>query len=116
MSSETGSIAKAVRASTVILVRDNPSFQVLMVKRHENMSFAAGALVFPGGKVDLEDEVEGWENNVKGWHEVRVDQRALRIAAIREVFEETGLLVSLRAGQLDRGSDLLANAREALRS
>jgi hypothetical protein len=39
---------RAARASTILLVRDHPAFEVLMVKRHEKMAFAAGALVFPG--------------------------------------------------------------------
>ena len=81
--------ATAVPASTVLLVRDRPAFEVLMVTRHQQSTFAAGALVFPGGKVDPEDADEGWKKTVDGWHLVPADQRALRIAAIREVFEET---------------------------
>ena len=37
-------------AATILLVRDEPIFQVLMVKRHHQIDFASGALVFPGGK------------------------------------------------------------------
>ncbi len=32
----------AARASTILLVRDQPAFEILMVKRHEKMAFAAG--------------------------------------------------------------------------
>jgi 8-oxo-dGTP pyrophosphatase MutT (NUDIX family) len=114
MSSDLGSSTRAARASTVVLVRDRPSFEVLMVKRHEKMAFAAGALVFPGGKADAQDDDARWKDYVQGWHDVAVEQRALRIAAIREVFEETGLLVSLSAGETDCGRKISADAREAM--
>ena len=39
--------AEAVPAATMLLVRDEPEFQVLMVKRHHQIDFASGALVFP---------------------------------------------------------------------
>ena len=37
-------------AATILLVRDEPAFEVLMVRRHHQIDFASGALVFPGGK------------------------------------------------------------------
>jgi hypothetical protein len=44
---ETLSVSQpAARASTILLVRDQATFEVLMVKRHEKMAFAAGALYF----------------------------------------------------------------------
>ena len=45
-----------VPAATMLLLRDAPEFQVLMVKRHHQIDFASGALVFPGGKPSAEDE------------------------------------------------------------
>jgi 8-oxo-dGTP pyrophosphatase MutT (NUDIX family) len=114
MSSDHTSQFNAVRASTVLLVRDRPSFQVLMVRRNEKMAFAAGALVFPGGKVDPQDEDDRWQGHAYGWHDVSAEQRALRIAAIRETFEETGLLVSLRTGGTECGLETMAMAREAM--
>jgi 8-oxo-dGTP pyrophosphatase MutT (NUDIX family) len=114
MSSDLGSSTRTARAATVVLVRDRPSFEVVMVKRHEKMAFAAGALVFPGGKVDTQDNDERWKDHVQGWYDVAVEQRALRIAAIREVFEETGLLVSLSADKTDHGVKVSADAREAM--
>ena len=85
-----------------------------MVRRNEKMAFAAGALVFPGGKVDPQDEDGRWQNHADGWHDVSAEQRALRIAAIRETFEETGLLVSLRSGGRECGVETTARAREAM--
>ena len=104
----------AVRASTTLLVRDWPSFQVLMVRRNEKLAFAAGALAFPGGKVEPQDEDGRWQDHTDGWHDVSAEQRALRIAAIRETFEETGLLVSLRPGGRECGAETTARAREAM--
>ncbi len=43
-------LADPVPAATLLLLRDEPEFQVLMVKRHHQIDFASGALVFPGGK------------------------------------------------------------------
>ena len=42
-------------ASTLLLLRDDPTFEVLMVERHHQIDFASGALVFPGGKADPQD-------------------------------------------------------------
>ena len=53
-------------------------------------------------------------NHADGWHDVSAEQRALRIAAIRETFEETGLLVSLRSGGRECGVETTAMAREAM--
>lgn len=38
-------------AATILLLREDPKFEVLMVKRHHQIDFASGALVFPGGKL-----------------------------------------------------------------
>ncbi|MBR0987975.1 NUDIX hydrolase [Bradyrhizobium liaoningense] len=107
--------ARAVPASTVLLVRDRPAFEVLMVTRHQQSTFAAGALVFPGGKVDPEDADEGWNETVDGWHLVPADQRALRIAAIREVFEEAGLLIALSSASRDCAIETITTARREIR-
>jgi 8-oxo-dGTP pyrophosphatase MutT (NUDIX family) len=75
----------AVPAATLLLVRDGPEgIEVLLTTRHDDAGFAAGATVFPGGKVDVGDRVRGGD--------------ALRIAGIRETFEECGILLARRAG------------------
>ncbi|MBR1252314.1 NUDIX domain-containing protein [Bradyrhizobium sp. AUGA SZCCT0240] len=112
MSSDYAPPSSTARAATILLIRDRPSFQVLMVTRNEKMAFAAGALVFPGGKVDSNDEDKRWESHAHGWREVSAEQRVLRIAAIRETFEETGLLVSLRTGGKECDVKTIAIARE----
>ena len=50
-----------VSAATVLLLRDTPGFEVLMVKRHHQIDFASGALVFPGGKIHASDYSPEWE-------------------------------------------------------
>ena len=76
-------------AATLLLLRDAPSFQVLMVRRHHQIDFAGGALVFPGGKVEPHD-ADGLEDD----DGLDRDERAARIAAVREAFEESGVLLA----------------------
>src|SRR5258708_22106309 len=80
-------------AATILMLRDDP-FEVLMVKRHHQIDFAAGALVFPGGKTHASDHDPAWEIRSLAWKETPTSQRALRIAAIREAYEETGILLA----------------------
>ena len=86
-----------------MLVRDGPEagLEVLMVQRHHQIEFASGALVFPGGKVEEGDLDPAWERHVFGWDAVEPRQRALRICAVREAFEESGILVARHAGDAD---------------
>jgi len=81
-------IAEARPAATVVLLRDgSQGLEVFMVRRHHQIDFAGGALVFPGGKVAPED-VE------LGQTLAPADALApFRVAAIRELFEEAGLLL-----------------------
>jgi len=81
-------------AATVLLLRDAPAFEVLMVKRHHQIDFAAGALVFPGGKSHAGDDDPRWRDLATGWDAVGEDGSALRIAAIREAYEEAGVLLA----------------------
>jgi 8-oxo-dGTP pyrophosphatase MutT (NUDIX family) len=97
MSEETAPEAKVVPilpAATILLVRDAPAFEVLMVKRHHQIDFAAGALVFPGGKTHAGDHDPAWAARTIGWGDLSGTKRALRIAAIREAYEETGILLA----------------------
>ncbi|MDB5432974.1 MAG: hydrolase [Caulobacter sp.] len=81
-------------AATILMVRDTPAFEVLMVKRHHQIDFAAGALVFPGGKSHAGDEDPAWEAHTVGWDAVAPEKRGLRIAAIREAYEEAAVLLA----------------------
>ena len=84
-------------AATILLLRDKPTFEVLMVERHHQIDFASGALVFPGGKWHDADHDPAWNDHLIGGGDFDSDQRALRIAAIREVFEEAGVLLARTA-------------------
>ncbi len=76
-------------AATVMLLRDRPGeMEVLMVQRHRDMKFMGGALVFPGGKHDPADA------DAARFATCTSDDVALRITAIREVFEESGVLLA----------------------
>ena len=88
--------AEVKPAATILLLRDDPEFEVLMVKRHHQIDFASGALVFPGGKSHAGDHEDTWAAHTLGWERFDAEQRGLRIAAIREVFEEAGILLARR--------------------
>ncbi len=81
-------------AATILFVRDEPEFQVLMVKRHHQIDFASGALVFPGGKTHADDHDPSWEFRTLGWGQSLPEKRPLRIAAVREAYEESGILLA----------------------
>jgi 8-oxo-dGTP pyrophosphatase MutT (NUDIX family) len=85
----------AVPAATLMLLRDGPEgVEVLMTARHDDAGFAAGAMVFPGGKVDDEDRRRASAGAVG----TDLATLALPIAAIREAFEECGILLARRHG------------------
>ena len=70
-------------AATILLLRDQPNgqFEVLMTKRSDNASFAPGVYVFPGGTVDASDTQAS-------------EVKTYAMAAIREAFEELGVLLA----------------------
>lgn len=80
---------EAIPAATLIVVRERPDGppELLMVERSEGMAFAAGALVFPGGRIDQADRELGLAIGMDG----------AVIAAIRETIEETAIPVGLSA-------------------
>ena len=89
-------------ASTVMLVRDDEGpLEVFMLRRASSMAFAPSMHVFPGGGVerrDAEDELPWAGPAVEEWAEVfgtdEASARMLVAAAIREIFEETGVLLA----------------------
>ena len=80
-----------IPAATLILMRPSPAGppELLMVERVRTMAFAAGALVFPGGRIDPDDYALADRVGAG------IDHAAARIAAIRETIEETGIAPAL---------------------
>jgi 8-oxo-dGTP pyrophosphatase MutT (NUDIX family) len=92
-------------AATVMLLRPaagvSGGFEVYMLRRKPSMAFAPGAYVFPGGSVDQRDADEevAWAGpGVDRWGELfdapAELARALVCAAVRETFEESGVLLA----------------------
>jgi 8-oxo-dGTP pyrophosphatase MutT (NUDIX family) len=113
-------------ASTIVLVRDGDDGpEVLLLRRHGRSGFAAGAWVFPGGTVDKEDREPLIADRLDGpspeeWAaRMELDDPAealgFVVAAIREAFEETGILLSSDAG-VAADAESLDVARRALLS
>jgi 8-oxo-dGTP pyrophosphatase MutT (NUDIX family) len=98
-------------ASTILLLRDSArrEIEVFMMVRHYEIDFNSGALVFPGGSVDEGDQQIIEHPELYGGAE-GLDASALssRIAAIRETFEESGILLAR-----PRGSKTLIDASRA---
>ena len=80
-----------------------------MVKRHHQIDFASGALVFPGGKVEAGDGDAAWAELSAGWSADGGVEQTLKIAAIRETFEESGVLLA----QTPAGAPWCAEPRAA---
>ena len=80
----------AIPAATLILVRERSAGppELLMVERAAGMAFAAGAWVFPGGRIDEADKRLSRDLG-------DLDDGAARIAAIRETLEETAIPAGL---------------------
>lgn len=101
--------SEAVPAATILLLRDGDAgLEVFMVRRHHEIEFAAGALVFPGGKAapdDFDPTLIAFTNGTSGWSK---EMQAVGVAAIREAFEEAGVLLARDAtsGDMVDGSRL----------
>jgi 8-oxo-dGTP pyrophosphatase MutT (NUDIX family) len=95
-------------AATVLLVRDHPApppgrsaLQVFLQRRATGMAFAGGMTVFPGGSVDVDDRPDAahWAGPDPAWWGERFGcdadlAGALVSAAVRETFEECGVLLA----------------------
>lgn len=98
-------VAPARLASTVLLVREFSSgAEVFMQRRVPSMKFAPSMWVFPGGGIDLRDESAGmpWAGpSPAEWGRLfgipAAVAQAVVIAAVREVFEECGVLLAGRS-------------------
>ena len=98
-------------ASTILLLRDgaDSEIEVFMMVRHYEIDFNSGALVFPGGSVDKGDqEIIQNPELYSGGERLDASDLSFRIAAIRETFEESGILLAH-----PRGSKALIDAKRA---
>jgi 8-oxo-dGTP pyrophosphatase MutT (NUDIX family) len=88
-----------VPAATVLMLRDTADgIEVLMVERTREADFAGGALLFPGGKVDDADFDVIRSGRCALSADIPDDRRAIRIAGVREVFEEANILFAREMG------------------
>lgn len=110
--------ATARDAATIMLVRDGAApggaLEVCMLRRHLDSDFIGGAYVFPGGKVDDDDRSTAAGHACTGRDDAEasdllgVDSGGLAfwVAALRECFEEAGVLLAYPDGS-SAGSDLV---------
>ncbi|WP_053848758.1 NUDIX hydrolase [Streptomyces sp. NRRL B-24085] len=99
-----GALVPAVprRAATVMLLKDGPAGTVVhMLRRRSSMAFAGGAYAYPGGGVDPRDDEHQihWAGPTRAWWAARlgVDEttaQAIVCAAVRETYEEAGVLLA----------------------
>jgi len=93
-------------AATVLLIDDRPDLQVFMMKRNARTQFAGGMWVFPGGSVDDGDDGAGYRrfcvhrSDEEASSQLGLERGGLAyyVAAIREAFEEAGVLLALHRG------------------
>lgn len=108
-------------AATVVLLRDAAGgLEVWLLRRVRGLAFAGGASVFAGGRVDDADHGEVAGLPVSGEHAARLadrlgcsvaDARASTVAAIRETFEETGVLLTRPVGAVGADVGTAADGR-----
>jgi 8-oxo-dGTP pyrophosphatase MutT (NUDIX family) len=94
----TGPPVEPRPSATVLLIRENDPWELLMVRRPGGADFAPGAYVFPGGSVHHDDAA--WPDPI-------------RAAAVRELFEEVGVLLARRGREFARDADS-TRVRDAL--
>ncbi|MFZ5870411.1 MAG: NUDIX hydrolase [Actinomycetota bacterium] len=98
---DPGTPAPPRQAATVVLLRDGDrGVEVFLLRRRLSMAFAAGMYAFPGGGVDPRDAAADvpWTGPDPAWWAERLrctelEARAFVCAAVRETFEECGLLL-----------------------
>jgi 8-oxo-dGTP pyrophosphatase MutT (NUDIX family) len=114
-------------AATLVLLRDRPdgAVETLLIQRHAGSRFAAGDFVFPGGKIEPDDRPPDAELFCPGLDEAAAARRlglppsgralGFWVGAIREAFEEVGVLLAYGPGGETVGRDVerLAGWRRA---
>jgi 8-oxo-dGTP pyrophosphatase MutT (NUDIX family) len=98
-------------SATVVLLRDRPGgpYEVFLMRRHRDQAFMGGAYVFPGGRLDDADQDPGLASCTGGFSAAEARRLlqepalpettavGLFVAAIRETFEEAGVLLARTA-------------------
>ena len=93
----TINVPTPIPSATILMLRDGPTgLETFMVVRHHQIDFASGALVFPGGKVDAGDY--DVRNYCDGADSANNNAVAMMVGAIREAFEECGILLAREKG------------------
>ena len=89
-----------IAAATLVLLRETSAgVELFMAERAKSMGFAGGMMVFPGGKVDEADIALAQDGELApGFAALDPVDGAARIAAIRETFEEAGVLLTVGGG------------------
>ena len=96
--------APAIPSASLIVVRDGAKgIEILLLKRNPQLTFAPDSLVFPGGRLDEGDQAIAASMRQAGCGLEHLD---LRIACIREAFEEANILHAKRQGAFLSQSDL----------
>lgn len=118
-SSESKSTPTPRLSATILLLRDGAQgLEVFMVMRHQQIDFASGAMVFPGGKLAPGDSETRVHRRCRGIDSLSPEAIALRVGAMREAFEESGILLAHRGDggtiEADRLDALGARYRRGL--
>jgi 8-oxo-dGTP pyrophosphatase MutT (NUDIX family) len=98
MSANTSPVIPRLAATILILRDTGEGLEVLMVVRHHEVDFLSGALVFPGGKLSPGDRDPRVLTRCSGAENLSPEEVALRVCAIREAFEESGILLAREPG------------------
>ena len=99
-------------AATVLLLRDGAAgLEVFMVQRHHRIDFASSALVFPGGRVEDQDGSEETRAFCDGSSD-EGDAKGVRVTALREAFEESGILLAQKNGSPLSGDEAAALGKD----
>ncbi|MGH8177845.1 MAG: NUDIX hydrolase [Steroidobacter sp.] len=118
-------------AATVMLLREAASSaEVLVIRRHENLAFMGGMWVFPGGALSVADTSPDSLARIPEASQLRCAQftdlhgkplarhecLGLAVAAYRETFEETGVLLATTVNGRHSTDDLLVRVQEQRRA
>jgi len=122
-------VAVPSKASTIIVARESQGgFEVLMTRRHQQLQFLGGYFVFPGGGMEEADYSERMLSRCRGLSQLEAQEKlgggmspdvalGYWVAAVRELFEETGVHFFVDQDNADAGPNVwerLAKKRQHL--